>query len=251
MALFGLIGYPLSHSFSEKYFIEKFKKEKLNSCTYKLFPLHFISELPILLSAYPELKGLNVTIPYKEQVMAFMDELDQTAIEAQAVNTITIRHSVEENKYHLKGYNTDMFGFRESIRPILRNNHQQALILGTGGAAKAVAAVLKSMNINYLFVSRQPKAGEVSYAELNETAIQNFPFIINCTPAGMQSQDVFCPPIPYEFITEKNFLYDLIYNPEETEFLKRGKQRGALVKNGLEMLHLQAEKAWQIWQGTA
>jgi shikimate dehydrogenase len=251
MKLFGLIGYPLSHSFSEKYFTEKFKREKIAGCQYKLFPLHFISELPVLLSAYPELWGLNVTIPYKEQVIPFMDELDETALEAGAVNTIAIRHRSDTSRVILKGYNTDMFGFRESIRPILRNHHQQALILGTGGAAKAIAAVLRSMNIRYLFVSRQPEAGEVSYAELNAAAVQHYPFIINCTPIGMHAQDGSCPPIPYEHLSEKNFLYDLIYNPEETEFLKRGKAKGALVKNGFDMLRLQADKAWQIWESTA
>lgn len=247
MKRLALIGFPLTHSFSQKYFTDKFKREAISGYSYQLFPLHFISELPLLLSAYPDLVGINVTIPYKELVMPFMDELDESAREAGAVNTIRIQRNHPEKGYHLTGYNTDTYGFRESIRPILRNNHQRAFILGTGGAAKAVASVLRSLNIEYLFVSRKEGKKTITYNDMNQQAVQSFPFIINCTPIGTYPNTDDCPDIPYQFLTAQNFLYDLVYNPEETLFLRKGREQGAMVKNGLDMLHLQADKAWEIF----
>lgn len=241
----GLIGYPLSHSFSEKYFTEKFLASGLTNWSYHLFELTQIDELPGLLHSHSELVGLNVTIPYKEKVIPFLSHLDETAVMVGAVNAIRITR--ENGTPFLTGYNTDMYGFRESIKPLLKRNHQRALILGTGGAAKAVAAVLRQMQVEYLFVSRHPQQGQVGYPELNEAAVTNFPFIVNCTPAGMFPNEQTAPAIPYEFLTSANFLYDLVYNPAETVFLQRGKAKGALVMNGLDMLRLQAEKAWDIF----
>ncbi len=243
----GLIGYPLSHSFSEKYFTEKFLTSGLTNWSYTLYELKQINELPELLRSHPDLVGLNVTIPFKEKVIPFLSHLDETAVMAGAVNTIRVKR--ENGSTILEGYNTDMYGFRESIKPLLRRNHQRALILGTGGAAKAVAAVLRQMQVEYLFVSRQPQQGQVGYPELNEAAVTNFPFIVNCTPVGMFPNEQTAPDIPYEFLTSANFLYDLVYNPAETVFLQRGKAKGALVMNGLDMLRLQAEKAWEIFSG--
>jgi shikimate dehydrogenase len=248
MKQLGLIGYPLSHSFSEKYFTEKFLKQGLANWSYHLFELPHINELPQLLLSHSDLVGLNVTLPYKEKVIPFLSHLDESARMAGAVNTIRITrggiHPI------LAGYNTDMYGFRESIKPLLKRNHQRALILGTGGAAKAVAAVLGEMQIEYLFVSRHPQTGQVGYHELNEAAVTNFPFIVNCTPAGMFPYEQTSPVIPYEFLTRHNFLYDLVYNPAKTIFLQKGKAKGALVMNGLDMLRLQAEKAWEIFSGS-
>lgn len=248
MKQLGLIGYPLSHSFSEKYFTEKFLKQGLANWSYHLFELPHINELPQLLLSHSDLVGLNVTLPYKEKVIPFLSHLDESARMAGAVNTIRITrggiHPI------LAGYNTDMYGFRESIKPLLKRNHQRALILGTGGAAKAVAAVLGEMQIEYLFVSRHPQTGQVGYHELNDAAVTNFPFIVNCTPAGMFPYEQTSPVIPYEFLTRHNFLYDLVYNPAKTIFLQKGKAKGALVMNGLDMLRLQAEKAWEIFSGS-
>ncbi|MBX7205119.1 MAG: shikimate dehydrogenase [Bacteroidia bacterium] len=244
----GLIGYPLSHSFSEKYFTEKFSTFGLANWSYHLFELARINELPALLNSHPDLVGLNVTIPFKEKVIPFLSHLDESAVVAAAVNTIRI--TWESGKPFLTGYNTDMYGFRESIKPLLKRNHQRALILGTGGAAKAVAAVLRQMQVEYLFVSRQPQPGQAGYHELNDAAVTNFPFIVNCTPAGMFPNEQTAPAIPYEFLTSANFLYDLVYNPAETVFLQKGKEKGALVMNGLDMLRLQAEKAWEIFSGS-
>jgi len=244
----GLIGYPLSHSFSEKYFTEKFSTSGLTNWSYHLFELSQINELHALLHSHPDLVGLNVTIPFKEKVIPFLSRLDESAEVAAAVNTIRITE--ENGKLFLTGYNTDMYGFRESIKPLLKRNHQRALILGTGGAAKAVAAVLRQMQVEYLFVSRHPQQGQVGYHELNEAAVTNFPFIVNCTPAGMFPNEQTAPEIPYEFLTAANFLYDLVYNPVETVFLQKGKEKGTLVMNGLDMLRLQAEKAWEIFSGS-
>ena len=246
MKQLGLIGYPLSHSFSKKYFTEKFLKAGLTDWTYDLFELKELNELEPLLLKNPELVGLNVTIPYKLAVAPMLQQLDETAKAIGAVNTIKIIRTNKTGLF-LSGYNTDVYGFRESIKPMLKRNHQRALILGTGGAARAVAWVLQSMHIEYLFVSRHPQPGQVAYSELNETAVTHFPFIINCTPAGMYPHIETAPAIPYEYLSEANFLYDLVYNPAETIFLQKGKVKGALVMNGLDMLRLQAEKAWEIF----
>jgi shikimate dehydrogenase len=244
--LLGLIGLPLGHSFSAGYFKDKFSKEGITGFEYQNFEIENINLLPNVIKSNPELIGLNVTIPYKEAVIPFLDHLDASAKNIGAVNTIRIDRSGD--KITLTGYNTDTHGFRESLKPSLTMHHQKALILGTGGAAKAAESVLKDIGLEVLFVSRKPaKSNEVSYGSLNEIAIKNFPLIVNSSPIGMHPNIDKCPNIPYEFITERNLLFDLIYNPEETLFLKKGKEKGALTQNGLPMLILQAEKAWEIW----
>ncbi|MCB9291975.1 MAG: shikimate dehydrogenase [Lewinellaceae bacterium] len=243
--LYGLIGYPLSHSFSRRYFNEKFRQEKMSDHHYELFPLEDIGELPALLAAHSNLKGLNVTIPYKQQVMAYLDELSEGAAAVGAVNTIKIRQG------KLTGYNTDVYGFEQSLRQFLEESNAvaglQALVLGTGGAAKAVVYVLARMGIPYRMVSRREAPGQLTYPELNETLIQDYRLIVNTTPLGMSPKVETCPDIPFQHLGPKHLLFDLVYNPEETAFMARGKQRGATARNGLQMLHLQAEKAWEIW----
>jgi shikimate dehydrogenase len=256
MHRFGLIGYPLTHSFSRKYFKEKFLKENLEAHFYQNFPLQEIQEFENILLQNPDLLGLNVTIPYKLDIIPFLDELDETAKAVGAVNTIKIKRLNQnenletlKNNFYLKGFNTDIYGFEMSIKPLLQPNHFNALILGTGGASKAIEYVLKKLGINYLIVSRSPKgANQVNYKELNDLAIKKFPFIINTTPLGTSPNIHECPDIPYESITTQHFLYDLVYNPDETLFLQKGKEKGAIIQNGLPMLKLQAEKAWEIWK---
>lgn len=249
---YGLIGYPLSHSFSKKYFTEKFEKEKLKDHEYNLFPIEQIEELPELIAKHPQLKGLNVTIPYKESVIPFLTELDATAAEIGAVNCIKIIPDGSQKK--LIGYNTDAFGFRQSIKPFLESHHEKALILGTGGASKAVHYVLTTIGIDCYFVTRTKiidnqlvQKKEFSYEELNEYVMNAFKLIVNTTPVGMYPNVTDSPAIPYEYITPQHLLYDLVYNPLETAFLKKGKQAGASTVNGLSMLHQQAEEAWMIW----
>lgn len=246
MKLYGLIGYPLSHSFSKNYFEEKFTREHLSDYRYENFPLQSLEELSRLIKDTPELQGFNVTIPYKEKVLTHIDRLDENSFEIGAVNTVKIDR--QQRKPFLKGYNTDSYGFYTSLIPFLNKNVTDALILGTGGAAKAVASVLKKMGISCLFVSRHPmRSDQISYADLCGPVLYHAQLIVNTTPVGMVPDTDACPDIPYEFITGKHLLYDLIYNPEETKFLARGKQWGARVVNGLAMLSLQAEKAWEIW----
>lgn len=243
--VFGLIGHPLSHSFSKKYFSEKFEKEEIPHCIYELFPLENIDLLPQLIKDHPELCGLNVTIPYKRTVLPFLSELDETAREVGAVNCIKI----EEGK--LTGYNTDVYGFRQSIKPFLESHHERALILGTGGASKAVQYVLQQIGIDCYFVTREKSRVQgpkmFTYTDLNQNAISAFKLIINTTPLGMYPDVEKFPEIPYEHISSSHLLYDLIYNPAETEFLKKGKAQGASTINGLSMLQQQAEEAWRIW----
>ena len=242
MKLYGLIGHPLSHSFSKKYFTEKFVKEHITDCEFLLFDISNIKEFRNVLEQNPNLKGLSVTIPYKETVMEYLDEINDEAQQIGAVNTIKI----ENNK--LIGYNTDYFGFKQSLKPFLEISQERALILGTGGASKAVFYALNSLNIKCLFVSRNPKnENEISYEEVNEYVIRNHQIIVNTTPVGTFPKVDEKPAINYNELTSKHLLYDLVYNPSETQFLKEGKQRGAMVLNGLQMLQLQAEKAWEIW----
>jgi shikimate dehydrogenase len=239
---YGLIGYPLTHSFSQKYFREKFEREKIEGCEYFNFPLESMEQFPALLEQHPNLCGLNVTIPYKEKVMTYLHELDSSAKETGAVNCIKIEQG------RLVGYNTDTYGFEMSIKPFLENKYERALILGTGGASKAVAYVLKKWNIAFHYATRTPSASNhLAYKDLNAGNIQHFPLIINTTPLGTFPNVDECPELPYEALTEKHFLYDLVYNPSETLFLKKGKTQGAHTMNGLKMLELQAEKGWQIW----
>lgn len=241
MRKFGLIGYPLTHSFSQTYFNEKFRRENISDCRYDLYPITSVGKLPALIQAQRELVGLNVTIPYKEQVIPFLNKLDFYAEEIGAVNVIRI---VDGKRI---GYNTDVFGFMHSIKNLLQPFHSAGLILGTGGSSKAVAFGLKKMGIEYDFVSRNPDEKELRYADLDAEVMHQYKIIINTTPVGMFPKVDDCPPIPYELITRSHLLFDLIYNPDETLFLKKGKEQGATIKNGLEMLQLQAEKSWEIW----
>lgn len=246
MKLLGLIGYPLSHSFSKKYFSDKFTQEGLsNDWQYELFPIPDIQELPQLLASYPHLVGLNVTIPYKEEVLPFIHKMDITAQEVGAVNCIKI----VENQ--LIGYNTDYYGFQKSLLGLLENEHQKrplkALILGTGGAAKAVAYALKDLDIPYLYVSRKASSQGITYNDVNSACIQEHSLIINTTPLGMSPHTEGCPDMPYHLLTDTHFLYDLVYNPEVTTFLQKGLEQGSKIKSGLDMLYFQAEKGWEIW----
>ncbi len=243
--LFGLIGYPIAHSFSKNYFSDKFLKEGINDSYYELFPLKMIGELPDLIHRFQNLKGLNVTIPYKELVIPFLDEIDENAKEVGAVNTI----KVESGK--LFGYNTDVYGFEKSLRQFLNQAQlktiKKALILGTGGAAKAVKYVLKKLGISYSLVSRKIKKGDLLYEDLDEKTLSAYQLIINTTPVGMAPKTATFPDLNYNLLDSNHFLYDLVYNPEKTVFLTKGKKQGCMIMNGLPMLHLQAEKAWEIW----
>ena len=251
---FGIIGYPLAHSFSQRYFISKFEKEQIQNCEFKVFPLQSITEFPALLETEKNLWGLSVTIPHKETILPYLDELDSSAKEVGAVNSIKIIREAATGKTKLIGYNTDVFGFGNALKPFLKNNHQRALILGTGGAAKAVAYVLNQLGIDYFFVSRKTSDKSTvnqhpvfSYDEINENHLRACHLLVNCSPAGMSPNVDACPAIPYQFIGAEHLLFDLVYNPEETLFLRKGKERGALTQNGLTMLYLQAEESWKIW----
>jgi len=244
----GLIGYPLSHSFSKKYFEEKFRKENISDFSYHTFPLENISQFPELLKKEKDLLGLSVTIPHKESVIPFLDELDETAKEIGAVNCIKIEAGPEGVK-KLIGYNTDAFGFKQSIRPFLDSNHTKALIFGTGGASKAVAYVLRNLGIHFWYVSRTKNnfGNTLMYEELTEDIIATCKLLINCTPVGMSPNNDKFLPLPYSAITVEHLAYDLIYNPAETLFLTKAKEQGALISNGYNMLCFQAEEAWRIW----
>jgi shikimate dehydrogenase len=247
MRRFGLIGYPLSHSFSAGYFAEKFSQLNLTDCVYENFSIDNISKFTDLLKQYPDLAGLNVTIPYKEQIIPYLNEIDKVAKDVKAVNTIKF---IKEKNHQvlLKGFNTDIYGFETSLRPFLQSYHNNALILGTGGASKAIKYILKNLNINYISASvEELKENEIRYEDIDRALIEESLLIINATPLGTFPKVDTCPPIPYEYITPRHVLFDLVYNPEETLFLKKGKEKGAKVTNGLKMLHLQAEKAWEIW----
>ncbi len=242
MRKFGLIGYPLGHSFSKKYFTDKFVKNNISGCEYELYPLEDVKQLPQLLADNPKLEGLNVTIPHKEAVIPFLDKLSDEAAQIGAVNCIRIENGLKT------GYNTDAFGFHQSIKPFLEPHHSRALILGTGGASKAVAYILGKIGIDYLFVSREAKgSNQISYEQLNELALRYHKFIINTTPLGTYPNMDQCPAIPYEFITAEHFLVDLVYNPEKTLFMQKGEEKGAMILNGYPMLQQQAEKSWEIW----
>ncbi|MEA3444461.1 MAG: shikimate dehydrogenase [Bacteroidota bacterium] len=244
MKQYGLIGYPLGHSFSKKYFSKKFLKEGIDAC-YENYPIKDIDEFPKLIQSKPNLFGLNVTVPYKEKIIPYLDELDETAREVGAVNTIRIFRN--DNVIRTKGFNTDVFGFEETIIHELKNLHKSALILGTGGSSKAVAYVLKKLAIDYYFVSRKSTNGIFSYFDLSSETINKNLIIINTTPLGMYPNIDESPAIDYSAITGKHLLIDLIYNPEETLFLKKGKANGATCLNGLKMLHYQADKAWKCF----
>lgn len=242
--LYGLIGYPLIHSFSKEYFNNKFQAENLNA-EYVNFQIPSIDEFQEVIGVNPNLFGLNVTIPYKEKVIAYLDEIDACAAEIGAVNVIKfIRH---KDKLRLKGYNSDWKAFAQTLKYSLKPWHQKALILGAGGASKAVAYALQSLQIEYQFVSRTPEEGMLAYEDLEENVIEDHTIIVNTTPLGMYPNMDACPLIPYQYLTSNHLLYDLLYNPEKTLFMKKGEEQGAQVKNGLEMLLLQAFIGWQIW----
>ncbi len=243
MRTFGLVGYPLTHSFSQKYFTVKFVKENIQNCEFKNFSIEQIGLLDSILKEHPKLSGLSVTIPYKQAVIPLLNSLDIAAKEIGAVNCIQIKR--ESKSFQLKGFNTDVYGFEKSLKPLLKSHHKSALVLGTGGAAKAVCYILDKSKINFKVVSRN--INSFSYSALNKSVLSEYSIIINTTPLGTFPNTNTCPEIPYEHLTSEHLLYDLTYNPEETLFLKKGKEKGAQTKNGLEMLHLQAEKAWEIW----
>ena len=277
MTTYGLIGYPLGHSFSRKFFTEKFEKEGIDA-QYLNFEIPSIEEFPEIIKNNPELRGLNVTIPYKQQVMQYLDEISEEAKAIGAVNVVRIERPSPQpspimgretmrnagNKPDglpikgdmsaglrgsLIGYNSDVIGFVESIKPLLKPHHKKALILGTGGASKAIRYGLeKKLGMKTLFVSRSAREGMITYEEVTAEVLKEYEVIVNCSPVGMYPHVDECPALPYEAMNEKNLLYDLVYNPLETLFMKKGAEQGATVKNGLEMLHLQAIASWKFWE---
>lgn len=240
MRLYGIIGFPLAHSFSPDYFNRKFAREHIEA-RYEAFPIPSIEDLPGLLSAYPTLCGFNVTIPYKKDIIPLLDDISNEAKEIGAVNCVTVRNG------RLYGYNTDYAGFMDSIAPLLRGYSGKALVLGTGGSSLAVRYALTLLEIPFLNVSRYAGAECISYEQLSAELPDEYKLIINTTPLGMFPDTHTCPDIPYESLGPQHILYDLVYNPETTLFLQKGQQQGALIKNGADMLYLQAERGWAIW----
>ena len=241
---YGLIGFPLSHSFSQKYFTDKFVRERIEGAAYALFPIEDLALLPGLIEQHPALVGLNVTIPHKQAVVSYLDELDSKAQEIGAVNTIRIDPVTARRT----GFNTDYYGFKTSLQTWLGETKiRKALVLGTGGASKAVVCALRDLGIAYTYISRRDSAEAISYETLKQHHLPDFPLIINTTPLGMSPHTETLPNLAYDQLTAQHFCYDLVYNPAETAFMQRARAQGAQVKNGLEMLHLQAEKSWEIW----
>ncbi|MEO6732060.1 MAG: shikimate dehydrogenase [Ferruginibacter sp.] len=243
MKLYGLIGYPLGHSFSKQYFTEKFKREGLTDCFFEAFSIPSINDFPSIITANPTLKGLGVTIPYKEQVLQFVDELSDEVKHIGATNSIKI--SGEK----LIAYNTDIIGFQQSFSRMLKPNHKKALVLGTGGASKAVQYVLIKSGIDFLVVTRNEvsKEGFIQYFNIDQKIISEYNIIINCTPVGMFPHDSVAPNIPYHLLSSEHYLYDLVYKPAKTLFMQKGEANGATVQNGYDMLLIQAEVSWEIW----
>jgi len=237
---YGLIGYPLTHSFSPAYFSNKFRQEDIDA-VYEKYELKDISEFSKLVRVRPEIQGLNVTIPYKQAIIPFINELSEEAKAISAVNCIAFKDG------KLKGHNTDVVGFEKSLLPLLKPSHQKALVLGTGGSSLAVRYVLDRINIPYQLVSRTKSPTTITYDEVAEAILKESLIIVNTTPLGMFPNVENCPPLPYPALTSAHILYDLIYNPAETKFLALGKLQGAYIKNGWEMLQLQAEASWNIW----
>lgn len=242
--LFGLVGYPLGHSFSESFFNNKFNSEGIDA-QYLNFEIPNINEFRNIINTNTNLRGLNVTIPYKEQVIPYLDDIDITASEIGAVNVV--KFIKNGNNLILKGFNSDVIGFCNSLKPLLKPHHTHALVLGTGGAAKAIAHGLKSLGIEPIYVSRTKKDGVLTYNELTPEIIEKYQVVVNTTPAGMYPHVDTCPDIPYHLLTPQHLCYDVVYNPEVTFFMKKAQEQGAMVKNGLEMLILQALAAWEIW----
>jgi shikimate dehydrogenase len=245
MRKFGLIGYPLGHSFSKKYFTEKFQSENITDCSYENYPLTSIDQLMALIISEPHLAGMNVTIPYKSEVIKLLDQISNEAEEIGAVNVLTIKRL--NNRIFISGYNSDVTGIRDSLLPFINRDIRNALVLGTGGSSRAVCYVLKKLGITIKQVSRTKKHGLLLYSDINEALMQDTGIIINTTPLGMFPDIDSRPDINYNLLTEKHILFDLVYNPELTSFLKMGKERGCTTISGLKMLHSQAEKAWEIW----
>jgi shikimate dehydrogenase len=242
MRRFGLIGFPLSHSFSPGYFAQKFAKEGIEDCVYEAYPLQSIDELTQLLNTHEDLCGLNVTIPYKKKVIRYLDEGSDAVKQMVACNTIKLKNG------KLFGYNTDVIGFELSLLPLLKPHHTHALILGTGGAAAAIQFVLNKLGIQFLFVSREKKGNDsITYSQVDKHILDKYTLIINTTPLGMYPKVDEYPVIPYRYLSDKHYLFDLVYNPEETVFLKKGKAQQAVVKNGSDMLIIQADESWRIW----
>ncbi len=246
MDKYGLIGYPLEHSFSKSYFNEKFENEGIHA-QYFNYEIPNINHFPQIIAENPELKGLNVTIPYKEQIIPYLDELDKDALAIGAVNVIKVVHQ-KGNRIKLIGYNSDTIGFTQSIESLLEPQHKKALVLGTGGASKAVTYGLTKLGVEYTLVSRHPRPNAFTYEELTPEVMQEYKVIVNCTPVGMYPNSDECPNIPYECLTSNHLIYDLIYNPNVTLFMQKGEEHGAITKNGIEMLLLQAFAAWNIWK---
>lgn len=241
MRRFGLLGYPLSHSFSQKYFTEKFTQLGLTDCVYENFSLPDIKELSVVLKEKTDLCGFNITIPYKKQVLSFLDEVSPVVAAIGACNCVQIKAG------QLTGYNTDVVGFEQSLKPFLQPHHTKALVLGTGGASAAVEYVLRKLGIAVQYVSREASDQAIAYEQLDEKILATHHLLINTTPLGMFPKVTECPALPYHFLSPQHHLYDLIYNPAETQFLSNGKAQGATVQNGQEMLVLQAEESWRIW----
>lgn len=254
MKEFGLLGYPLGHSFSRAFFTEKFSREDIDA-EYLNFELPSIDALPQLLAEHPNLRGFNVTIPYKQAVIPYLDELSDEARAIGAVNVVKVSPSPRSPRggKSLKGYNSDIIGFMDSIRPLLQPHHKKALVLGTGGASKAICRGLEKLGIEWRYVSRHPSltggdgGGSFSYSDITPALLAEYTVIINCTPLGMFPNIEAAPTIPYAALSPRHLLYDLVYNPEVTEFMRQGRRFGATVKNGLEMLHLQALASWEFW----
>lgn len=244
MRRFGLIGHPLSHSFSKGYFEAKFLSESIDA-EYLNFDITYVGDVLDILHSDPTLVGINVTIPFKTGIIHLLDELDDEASAIQAVNTVYIERT--GSLLHLKGYNTDVIGFRTSIGPLLQPHHTKALILGTGGAAKAALHVLTNLGLECITIARDSESGDLTYSQLTKTLVASHTLIINCTPVGMFPNAHELPELPYGAIGHHHLLFDMVYNPMETQFMKTGLERGAIVSNGLEMLHIQAEASWRIW----
>ena len=240
MDKYGIIGFPLGHSFSKGFFTEKFAREGIDA-QYLNFEIPDATMLKDILRENPELKGLNVTLPHKQAVIPLLDELSDEAREIGAVNVIRVR----EGK--LKGFNSDIIGFTESIRPLLLPHHTKALILGTGGASRAIRVGLNRLGIEWTYVTRSPREGMLAYSDLTPEVMKEYSVIVNCSPVGMFPKVDQAPAIPYESLTPKHLLFDLVYNPEDTLFMQKGREQGAIVKNGLEMLYLQAVASWRFW----
>lgn len=245
MRKYGLIGYPLGHSFSQKYFSEKFRNERISGCIYENYPLSDINQLPALVADDPELCGLNVTIPYKSEVLRFLDAIDSEASEIGAVNVIKIKRS--DQKVRLEGFNSDITGISDSVKPYIKEYMKQALVLGTGGSSRSVCHVLKKLGLNVIQVSRESRAGVITYSDITRGLIEDTDLIVNTTPLGMYPAKEGKPELNYSLLSRKQILFDLVYNPEITQFLKAGMEQGCTIISGIKMLFSQAERAWEIW----